>query len=85
MNTSAQTEKTEYQSRVPVHIQERKIVQLPQQELPRNILTKLIRNDCESLEPLLEQNQDNINFSVNDCSMSILQTACSQYNDGSEL
>ena len=59
-------------------------IELPPDELPRKMLSKLVKYEFEALEQLLEQYSDRINDSVNDSGMSIFSTACSLNDDGSQ-
>ena len=59
-------------------------IELPADELPRKMLSKLVKYEFEALEQLLEQYSDRINDSVNDSGMSIFSTACSLNDDGSQ-
>ena len=58
-------------------------LELPPDELPRKMLSKLVKYEFEGLEVLLEYHRDKINHSVNDSGMSIFSTACSLNDDGS--
>ena len=59
-------------------------IELPYDELPRKMLSKLVKYEFDALELLLEKYREKINDSVNDSGMSIFSTACSLNDDGSE-